>query len=187
MISYISVASTSTEKDVLVRIAKAWSALNRLRVIWKSALPDKIKINFFRAVVETVLLYGSPAWTLTKKLEKKLDGTYTRMLRAVLNVHWKTHPSNKCLYGNLSKISLVIKDRRMRFAGHCYRSKEEVISELMLWKPTHGTVKPGRPFKTYTKQLTEDCEYHFEDLHNAMSDREVWRSRVNMVRETNPI
>ena len=46
---------------MLVRIAKAWSALNWLKVVWKSALPDKIKIHFFRAVVEIVLLYGSPA------------------------------------------------------------------------------------------------------------------------------
>ena len=44
--------------------------------------------------------------------------------------------------------------------------------------PTHRAVKHGRPFKTYTKQLTEDCEYEFEDLHNTMSDREVWRSHV---------
>ena len=30
----------------------------------------------------------STTWTLTKRLERKLDGNYTRMMRAVLNKSW---------------------------------------------------------------------------------------------------
>ena len=82
---YLGSNIASTEKDVLIRILKAWSALDRLRTIWKSTLPEQIKKGFFRAVVESVLLYGSSAWTLTKRIESKLNGTYTRMLRAILN------------------------------------------------------------------------------------------------------
>ena len=84
---YLGSNIASTEKDVLIRILKAWSALDRLRTIWKSTLPEQIKKGFFRAVVESVLLYGSSAWTLTKRLESKLNGTYTRMLRVILNIH----------------------------------------------------------------------------------------------------
>ena len=84
---YLGSNIASTEKDVLIRISKAWSALDRLRTIWKSTLPEQIKKGFFRAVVESVLLYGSSAWTLTKRLESKLNGTYTRMLRVILNIH----------------------------------------------------------------------------------------------------
>ena len=110
-------------KDVMIRIVKAWSALNRLRTIWKSPLSDNTKRNFFRAVVESVLIYGSTAWTLTKDLEDKLYGTYTRMLRAILNKSWKQHPTNDQLYGNIPKVSDIIRERRTRFAGHCWRSK----------------------------------------------------------------
>ena len=46
--------------------------------IWKSELSDGVKIGFFRAAVETVLLYGSTAWTLTQSLDKKLDGAYAK-------------------------------------------------------------------------------------------------------------
>ena len=49
------------EKDVMVRIAKAWSALNRLKTIWKSSLLNSLKRNFFRAVFESALVYGSTA------------------------------------------------------------------------------------------------------------------------------
>ena len=54
-------------------------------IIWKSDLTDKMKRSFFQAAVVSILLYGCTTWTLTKRLEKKLDGNYTRMLRAILN------------------------------------------------------------------------------------------------------
>ena len=55
-----------------IRIAKVWSALNGLSIIWKSTLPDELKRNFFHATVESVLLYGSTDWTLTKTVQSKL-------------------------------------------------------------------------------------------------------------------
>ena len=73
------------EKDIETRLAKAWTAINRLSIIWKSDLTDKMKRSFFQAAVTSILLYGCTTWTLTKRLEKKLDGNYTRMLRAILN------------------------------------------------------------------------------------------------------
>ena len=75
----------STEKDIETRLTKAWTAINRLSIIWKSDLTDKMKRSFFQAAVTSILLYGCTTWTLTKRLEKKLDGNYTRMLRAILN------------------------------------------------------------------------------------------------------
>ena len=147
---------------------------------------EQIKV-FFRVVVESVLLYGPSAWTLTKRLESKLKGTYIRMLRAVLNIHWNVYPSRGRLYGNLSQITSVIIERRTRFAGHCYRSKDEVVIDLILWTPKHGKAKVGRLSKTYTKQLTEDADCQLEDLSRAIEDREYWRGRVNMVRAIRPI
>jgi len=63
------------------------------------------------------MIYGATSWSLTSSLEKKLDGAYTRMLRAVLNISWKQHPSKRELYGNLPPISTTLKDRILRFAG----------------------------------------------------------------------
>ncbi|XP_066915257.1 uncharacterized protein [Clytia hemisphaerica] len=101
---YLGSEISSTEKDIKIRIAKAWSALNKMQVIWKSNLCKDLKRNFFRAVIESILLYGSAAWTLTKAHEKMLDGTYTRMLRAVLNISWQQHPRKEQLYGNIPTI-----------------------------------------------------------------------------------
>ena len=80
--SWISFCS----KDINVRIGKAWTALLKLNTIWKSNLPDDIKTDFFRETVETVLLYGSNAWTLTQALSENLGGAYTEMLRVIQNI-----------------------------------------------------------------------------------------------------
>ena len=91
----------STEKDIETRLTKAWTAINRLSIIWKSDLTDKMKRSFFQAAVTSILLYGCTTWTLTKRLEKKLDGNYTRMLRTILNKSWQQHPTRHQLYGHL--------------------------------------------------------------------------------------
>ena len=141
-----------------------------------------MKRSFFQAVVVSILLYGCTTWTLTKRLEKKLDGNYTRMLRAILNKSWRQHPTRHQLYGHLPPITKTIQVRRTRHAGHCWRSKDELISDVLLLTPTYGQAKAGRPARTYIKQLCEDTGCNPEDLPEAMNDREKWRERVRDIR-----
>ena len=96
--TYLRSSVSSTEKDIDTRLTKAWAAPDRLSVIWKSGLTNKMKRIFFQATVVSILLYGCK--TLTKRLKKKLDGNYTRMLRAILNKSWRQHPSRHQLYGH---------------------------------------------------------------------------------------
>ena len=135
-----------------------------------------MKRSFFQAVVVSILLYGCTIWTLTKRLRKKLDGNYTRMLRAILNKSWRQYPTRHQLYGHLPPITKTIQVRRT--AGHCWRSKDELISDVLLWTPAYGQAKAGRPARTYIQQLCEDTGCSSEDLLKAMNDREKWRERV---------
>ena len=99
--SYVGSSVSPTEKDIDTRLTKGWTAIDKLSIIWKSNLTDKMKRSFFQAAVVSILLYGCTTWTLTKRLEKKLDGNYTRMLRAILNKSWRQHPTKHQLYGHL--------------------------------------------------------------------------------------
>ena len=108
---------SSTEKDIDTWLAKAWTAINRLSVIWKSNLTDNMKRSFFQVAAVSILLYGCTTWTLKKRMEKKLDGNYPRMLRAILNKSWKQHLTKQKLYGHLSPITKTIKVRRTKHAG----------------------------------------------------------------------
>ena len=185
--TYLGSSVESTEKDIETRLTKAWTAINRLSTIWKSDLTDKMKRSFFQAAVTSILLYGYTTWTLTKRLEKKLDGNYTRMLRAILNKSWQQHPTRHQLYGYLPPITKTIQVRRTRHAGHCWRSRDELIRDVLLWIPTHGRAKAGRPARTYIQQLCEDTGCCPEDLPRAMNDREEWRERVRDIRAASTI
>ena len=180
--TYLGSSVSSTEKDIDTRLKKAWTAIDRLSIIWKLNLADKMKRSFFQAAVVSLLLYGCTTWTLTKRLEKKLDVNYTRMLRAILNKSWRQHPTRHQLYGHLPPITKTIQSRRTRHAEHCWRSKDEFISNVLLWTPTYGQTKAGRAARTYIQQLYEDTECSSEDLPEAMTDREQWRERVRDIR-----
>ena len=169
--TYLGSSVTSIKKDIDTRLTKAWTAINRLSIIWKSDLTDKMKRSFFQAAVASILLYGCTTWTLTKRLEKKLDGNYTRMLWAILNESRQQPPTRYQLYGHLPPITKTIQVRRTRHAGHCWRSRDELISDVLLWTPTHGLAKAGQPAWTYIQQLCDDTGCSPEDLPEAMNDR----------------
>ena len=88
-----------------------------------------MKRSFFQAAVVSILLYGCTTWMLTKRLEKKLDSNYTRMLRAILNKSWWRHPTRHQLYGHLPPITKTIQVWWTRHAGHCWRSRDKLISD----------------------------------------------------------
>ena len=124
-----------------------------------------MKCSFFQAAVVSILLYGCTTWTLTKCVEKKLDGNYTRMLREILNKSWRQHPTKQQLYGHLPPIMKTIKIRQTRHA-------DELISDVLLWTPSHGRAKVGRSARTYIQQLCADTGCSPKDLLEAMDDRE---------------
>ena len=112
---------------------------------------------------------------------------YTRILRAIPNKSWQQHPTRHQQYGHLPPITKTIQVRRTRHAGHCWRSRDELIRDVLLWIPTHGRAKAGRPARTYIQQLCEDTGCCPEDLPRAMNDREEWRERVRDIRATSAI
>ena len=175
--TYLGSSVSSTEKDIDTRLTKAWTAIDRLLIIWKSDLTDKMKRSFFQAAVVSILLYGCTTWTLTKRLEKKLDGNYTRILRAILNNSRRQHPTRHQLYSHLPPITKTIQVRRTR----C-RTLLEKQGRPHKWctpkDPSYGRAKAGRPARTYIQQLCEDTGCSREDLPEAMNDGEKWRERV---------
>ena len=79
-------------------------------------------------------------WMLTKCIEKRLDGNCTRMLQAILNKSWEQHPT-KQLFTNLPPISKTIQIRWTRHMGYYWRSKYELISDVLQWNPSQGCAR----------------------------------------------
>ena len=150
--TYLGSRVSSTKTDINTWLVKAWTIIDRLSVIWKSELTDEIECSFFQAAVMSILLYGCTVWTLSK-----------RMLRAILNKFWMRHPRNQQLYCHQPPITKTIQIRRTRHVRHCWRSRDELISDILLWTPSHGRAKAGRPARTYIQQLCADTGCSLED------------------------
>ena len=102
-LEYLGSWVDNSEKAMKMRKAQAYAAIRKLENKWKSDLPRKLKINFFRSTVESILLYGAETWTMTKTMNSEIDGTYTRLLRHALSINWRQHVKNENLYGNLPR------------------------------------------------------------------------------------
>ena len=97
-----------------------------------------------------------------------------------LSVSWRQHPTKQQLYSQWPTTSKTIQIRRTRYAGHCWRSKDELLSDVLLWTPSHGRARVGRPGRTYLQQFCTGCS--MEDLPRTMDDRDEWQDRVREIR-----
>ena len=102
------------------------------------------------------------------------------LLRAILNKSWRQHPTKQQLYDHLPPITKTIQVRRTRHAGYCWRSKDELISDIFRWTPSNGQAKARRP--TYIQQLSADTGYSLEDTPGAIDDIDGWWERVSEIR-----
>jgi hypothetical protein len=161
---YLGSWINNSMKDVNVRIGQAWTAATKMRNIWTSFLTEELKRKFFQATIVSILLYGCETWTMTVAIQKKLDGAYTKLLRYISNVSWRDHIPNSVLYSGLPIISSVVRQRRLRFAGHCYRATNQPIHHLV-FKETDCRRGKGAT-KTYPKMI-------LEDVNTIMSGKDV--------------
>ena len=140
-------------------------------------------MKLFIATVESVLLYGSETWSLTKSLEKRLNGCYTRRLRMCLSISWKQKLTNEQLYQELSPAAKKVAERRMRLAGHCIRRPELTASSLVLWQTTMGKASRDRLAITYIDNLRRDTGLEeVTEIRAAMQDRMQWSKQSRLVR-----
>ena len=103
------------------------------------------------------------------------------MLWAILNKFCKQHPTKQRLYGQLPPISKTIQISWTRHAGHDWRSKDELISEVLPLNPSHGLESVGRTTRTYLLKLCMDTVCSLEGLQEAMDDRDEWRERIREI------
>ena len=113
--TYLDSNISSTESDINIHIEKKnRTTIHRLSTICKSN-----EREILPSCSLSILLYVCTIGTLTKCLEKKLDGNYTMMLHAVLNKSLDQHATKQQLYSHLLPISQTIQVRQTRHARHC--------------------------------------------------------------------
>ena len=139
-----------------------------------------MKHYFFQAVIMSILLYGCTTWTLTKRMEKELDGNYTRMLRAILNKSWRQHPTNSsymATYHPSRKLSKLDKSDMRDTAGNVGTSSWVIYS----CGPLHMDKQRQDIQFEPTYSSCANTGYSPGDLPKAMDDREEWQERVRNI------
>ena len=109
-------------------------------------------------------------------VENALDGTYTRMLQKIQNVSWRHHMTNHELYGSLSQITTIVRQRHLHLAGHvmCH---DEAANKVLLMKPD-GSRRRGRPTTTLQNILEKDTNLSGTNLIPAIKNRNLWKEII---------
>ena len=162
----------TSDKDISIRKAVATKACKNLSRVWKSALSTEHRLRLFRAMVEPVLLYGCETWTINQEMLDRLNGCYTRLLRIAHNLDWTAHARNSFLYGSgtIPPLAHTIAKRTLRFAGHAFRAKDQLVPDIMMFEP-----RPTASKLSYLKTLCHLTGATKEELPGLMSDRDNWK------------
>ena len=94
-----------------------------------------------------------------------------------MNKSWRQHFTKQQLHGHLPPITKTIQVRRTRYAGHCWRSKDKLSCDILLWTPLYGRAKVGRPARTYIQQLctVTGCNLFFVSPAFSLHHRKYMR------------
>ena len=112
---------TGSKKDFTSGKEQEWYTWNKLHQIWLSGISLSTKLNFFRACLESVLLFRAETWTMKKQLQDGLHLTYTRFPESVQNLSCHKHQTKADIYEEITPVSTSVAQCRVCFAGHGFR------------------------------------------------------------------
>ena len=196
---YLGSYMASTDKDVSMRIALAWTAFNKLKPILtsKTGKPSvKIKMRLFTAACISILLYGCETWVLTTQQGNKLDVYARTCYRIMLGIRQsETHTTNDELYAlaGARPITTIIRERQLQFTGHCLRmAPEEPANIYALYSSNVSTVHQRvlqKQQHSYTDQISrhicsdKKIKFTAADIIKYAKDKMGW---IKLVVEPKP-
>ncbi|KAI8499112.1 hypothetical protein Bbelb_228760 [Branchiostoma belcheri] len=181
--SVISNDATVT-KDVDSRLGKASSSFGRLQKrVWKNhSLRLSTKIQVYRAVVVTTLLYGAETWVLYRRQVKLLERFHQRCLRCIMGIKWQDHVTNTEVLGraNLQSMEAMLMTRQLRWAGHLARMEDSRMPKAVFYgELCQGKRDRGAPRKRFKDQLKRQliaADIPVKEWESLASDRSAWRA-----------
>ena len=157
-----------------------------------SLLSKNLKTKIYRTIIRPVVLYGCETWSLTLREERRLRVFENRVMRRIF-VPKRDEVTGECrklrieelndLYCS-SNICVVIKSRRMIWAGHAARmGARKGVYRVLVRKP-EGKKPLGRPRRRWEDNIKMDVQEMGcggMDWIELAQDRDRWRALVNAV------
>ena len=188
--SNITGTTISTTQEVVNRIGKAYYTFAKLeKHLWsRSEISLGTKIQVFKCLVLSVLLYASETWTLLATDLAKLEVFQMKCLRRILrkSCHCVSNKEVRDLC-KIDAIEKTIRKRRLKWFGHVCRMGPDRIPPRVLLddRPQSWKCPRNAPKKTWKDQVLVDMKpLHFRNLGEAVDaayNRSPWRGVIRDV------
>ena len=175
------------EKEIDHRLSAANRAFGRLhKRVWSNKeLRQETKINLYRAVVLTTLLYGSESWVTYSHHIRILERFHQRCLRTILQIKWWDYVPDTTVLERSKQTSIeaLLLKSRLRWAGHVSRMENIRLPKMVLFgELIEGHRNIGLPLKRFKDQLKcslSTIGVPHEAWTELASDRATWRATVH--------
>lgn len=171
-------SDANSKKDITSRMGQARQAIQRLNsLLWSKSIYNNTKVRIYNSIVQTILIYGSETWELSKRHRQQINAVEMDFLRRGCRVSKLEHVTNVEIRNRMQKNSTSteeIEKRRLLWYGHIQRMNADRWPNLILkWNPP-GRRKRGRPPDTWIKQVQEDMrDRNLEE--ESWNDKYRWR------------
>ncbi|KAL4152688.1 hypothetical protein QTP88_000521 [Uroleucon formosanum] len=176
-------SKNNNHDEIKIRLTAANKCYYGVTSILKSKQVSlKSKITIYKVIIRPVLLYACETWPTTKGDEDKLAILERRILRRIFgpkinNMTQQYEKRNNIEIQQLYKepdIVAVLKNRRMAWAGHVWRSNG-LMKEVLKWKP-QGKRPLGRPKQRWIDKVEKNlAEIGIRDGEIIAQDRDRWK------------
>ena len=139
----------------------------------------KGKTRFLRSCSHFSTIVRLTNWTLTTRLEEKLDGNNTTMFCCFEKI-LKAATDKTGVIKPLAS-HLINQPRRTRHSVLCKWIRDELMSDVLSWASTHGHASVGWSVMSYIHQLCADTGCCLEDLPGAIDGRDGWREGIKWI------
>ncbi len=155
-------------------------SINCTNFIW---LDNKVAV--YKAVILTVLLYGSETWTIYRQQIAKLDQFHMRCLRRIAHVKWhdKVQTTEVLQTCGVTGIEVFLVAALFRWAGQVVcMSDLRLPKQVFYGRLQSGTCSQGGQFKHYKDGLKSNlklCNMDPNDLEKMVTDKTSWRAQYH--------
>ena len=156
----------------------------RLYVIWNSRhIHFKLKYNFYRSLVLSILTYGCEVWTISTAMQKKLQAFENKSHRKLLGIIYQEKKTNFdvkekmiAIIDKYDPLLHMIKRRKLKWYGHIYRHSG--LSKTIIKGIVEGSRKQGRPKSQWFNNISDCTKMDANQLLHKVHDRDGWRKCV---------
>ena len=175
------------ETEVLKRIGMAKTSFNNMRkILTNMNIAMRLRMRLVKCFVWSILMYGCEAWTLDKRMKRRIEAMEMWILRRMMRIPWTARVTNERVMemaGVGRELMGAVRSRQLKFLGHLLR--HDCLEKDVFLGKIEGSRARGRPRIKFATSLMEDIpgELTVAGLVRLAQDRNRWRFMVAHVNQ----